>query len=133
MEQGEDNPEILLRPLVWMGDSLGTAMNTEPKSIDGSGNIFVDLELDDADELFTRGKIGVQVIRLLNRRNLKQREIGELLGISQPEVSLLMNGEFQRFSDGKLINFLKRLDAKVTRHIQDRNLTNESSETLVLL
>jgi predicted XRE-type DNA-binding protein len=108
-------------------------MNTEPKSIDGSGNIFADLELDDADELFTRGKIGIQVIRLLNRRNLKQREIGGLLGISQPEVSLLMNGEFQRFSDGKLINFLKRLDAKVTLHIQDRNLTNESSETLVLL
>ena len=44
-----------------------------------------------------------------------------------------MNGEFQRFSDGKLINFLKRLDAKVTLHIEDRDLTNESSETLVLL
>jgi hypothetical protein len=25
-------------------------MNTEPKSIDGSGNIFVNLELEDADE-----------------------------------------------------------------------------------
>ena len=108
-------------------------MNTEPKFIDGSGNVFADLELDDAEELFTRGKIGVQVIRLLKKRNLKQREIGELLGISQPEVSHLMNGEFQRFSDGKLINFLKRLDAKVTLHIQDRHLTNESSETLVLL
>jgi predicted XRE-type DNA-binding protein len=108
-------------------------MNPEPKSIDGSDNIFADLELDDADELFTRGKIGVQVIRLLNKRNLKQREIGDLLGISLPEVSHLMNGEFQRFSDGKLINFLKPLDAKVTLHIQDQNLANESSETLVLL
>ena len=37
-------------------------MNTQPKFIDGSGNVFADLELDDADELFTRGKIGVQVI-----------------------------------------------------------------------
>jgi predicted XRE-type DNA-binding protein len=44
-----------------------------------------------------------------------------------------MNGEFQRFSDGKLINFLKRLDAKVTLHIQDRHLTKESDEILVLL
>ena len=108
-------------------------MNTEPKFIDGSGNVFADLELDDADELFTRGKIGIQVIRLLNRRNLKQREIGGLLGISQPEVSHLMNGEFQRFSDGTLINFLKRLNVKVILHIQERNLTNELSETLVLL
>jgi predicted XRE-type DNA-binding protein len=73
-------------------------MNTEPKFIDGSGNVFADLELDDADELFTRGKIGVQVIRLLKKRNLKQREIGELLGMSQPEVSHLMNSEFQQRS-----------------------------------
>jgi predicted XRE-type DNA-binding protein len=84
-------------------------MNTEPKFIDGSGNIFADLELDDADELFIRGKVGIQVVRLLKTRNLKQREIGEILCISQPEISHLMNGEFQRFIDGKLISFLKRL------------------------
>jgi predicted XRE-type DNA-binding protein len=108
-------------------------MSIEPKSIDGSGNVFTDLELDDADELFTRGKIGIQVIRLLKTRNLKQREIGELLGISQPEVSHLMNGEFQRFSDGKLIVFLKRLDAEITLHIRGRSLTNESIETLIAL
>jgi predicted XRE-type DNA-binding protein len=108
-------------------------MNIEPKFINGSGNVFTDLELDDADELFTRGKIGIQVIRLLKQRNLKQREIGKLLGLSQPEVSHLMNGEFQRFSEGKLISFLKRLDAEITLHIRDRHLTNESSETLILL
>jgi predicted XRE-type DNA-binding protein len=99
----------------------------------GSDHVFTDLELDDADELFTRGKIGIQVIRLLKQLNLKQREIGKLLGLSQPEVSHLMNGEFQRFSEGKLISFLKRLDAEITLHIRDRHLTNESSETLILL
>ena len=108
-------------------------MNIEPKFINGSGNVFTDLELDDADELFTRGKIGIQVIRLLKQRNLKQREIGKLLGLSQPEVSHLMNGEFQRFSEGKLISFLKRLDTEITLHIRDRHLANESSETLILL
>jgi predicted XRE-type DNA-binding protein len=108
-------------------------MNIEPKSIDGSGNIFADLELEDADELFTRGKIGIQVIRLLKRRNLKQREIGEILDISQPEVSHLMNGEFQRFSDGKLINFLKRLDVQITLHIRDLDMANDSGEILVTL
>jgi predicted XRE-type DNA-binding protein len=108
-------------------------MNTEPKFINGSGNVFTDLELDDADELFARSKIGVQVIRLLKTRNLKQREIGEILGISQLEVSHLMNGEFQRFSDGKLISFLKRLDAEITLHIRYRYLVNEPNETLITL
>lgn len=99
-------------------------MNIKPKSIDSSGNVFSDLKLDDADELFARGKIGIQVIKLLKRRNLKQREISELLEISQPEVSHLMNGEFQRFSEGKLISFLKQLNVEITVHILDRHLTN---------
>lgn len=46
---------------------------------ESSENIFADLGLENADELFTRGKIGIQVIILLKRRNFKQREISELL------------------------------------------------------
>jgi predicted XRE-type DNA-binding protein len=39
-------------------------MNIQSQSTDSSGNVFADLELDNADELFTRGKIGIQVIHL---------------------------------------------------------------------
>ncbi len=62
-------------------------MTQEPVFEESSGNVFADLGLEDADELFTRGKIGIQVLRLLKQRDLKQREISELLGIPQPEVS----------------------------------------------
>lgn len=71
-------------------------MTQEPVFEESSGNVFADLGLEDADELFTRGKIGIQVLRLLKQRDLKQREINQLLGIPQPEVSHLMKGEFQR-------------------------------------
>lgn len=89
-------------------------MTQEPIFEESSGNVFADLGLKDADELFMRGKIGIQVIRLLKQRNLKQREVSQLLGISQLEVSHLMNGEFQRFSEGKLLIFLKLLDTEIT-------------------
>jgi predicted XRE-type DNA-binding protein len=92
-------------------------MTQEPVFEESSGNVFADLGLENADELFTRGKIGIQVLRLLRQRNLKQREISDLLGIPQPEVSRLMNGEFQRFSEGKLLIFLKRLDTEITLHL----------------
>jgi predicted XRE-type DNA-binding protein len=62
-------------------------MTQEPVFEESTGNVFADLGLEDADELFTRGKIGIQVLRLLKQRNLKQREVSELLGIPQPEVS----------------------------------------------
>lgn len=98
---------------------------------ESSGNVFADLDLDDADEMFMRGKIGIQVVKLLKERNLKQREISELLSIAQPEVSHLMKGEFQRFSEGKLLIFLKRLDTEITLHIRhqsvsDSRLVNDS-------
>lgn len=85
-------------------------MTQEPVFEESSGNVFADLGLEDADELFTRGKIGIQVLRILKQRDLKQRKISQLLGIPQPEVSHLMKGEFQRFSEGKHLTFLKGLD-----------------------
>lgn len=89
-------------------------MTQEPFFEESSGNVFADLEQEDADELFTRGKTGIQVIRILKQRNLKQREISQIIGIPQPEVSHLMKGEFQRFSEEKLLIFLKRLDREIT-------------------
>jgi len=85
---------------------------------EGSGNVFADLELEDADELFMRSQIGFYVFKILEDRNLKQREIAALLGIAQPDVSHLMNGHFNRFTTDKLLTFLKRLDRKVTIRIE---------------
>lgn len=81
---------------------------------EGSGNVFADLEFDDADELFTRAQIGMHVFKLLKDRNLKQKEAATLLGIAQPDVSHLMNGHFSRFTTDKLLDFLRRLNYKVT-------------------
>ena len=85
---------------------------------EGSGNVFADLGLEDADELFARAQLGFHVYKLLTARKLKQRDAASLLGIKQPEVSHLMNGHFSRFTADKLLDFLKRLDQKVTIQIR---------------
>ena len=74
---------------------------------EGSGNIFADLGLKDSDELLARSKIGVLVFKLLTDRKLKQREIADVLGVAQPDVSHLMNGRFSRFTTDKLLDFLR--------------------------
>lgn len=79
----------------------------------GSGNIFADIGLANADEILARAQIGVEVLKILKGRNLKQREMANLLGIKQAEVSHLMNGHFGRFSEEKLVSFLKKLDREV--------------------
>lgn len=85
---------------------------------EGSGNVFADLGLDDAGELYARAQLGFHVQKLLTARKLKQREIASLLGIKQPEVSHLMNGHFSRFTTDKLLEFLKRLDQTVSIRIR---------------
>lgn len=84
---------------------------------ESSGNIYADLEIDNADELFVRAQIGFHVTSLIENRALKQKEAAELLNIKQPEVSHLMNGHYSRFTTDKLLEFLKRLNQKVTIEI----------------
>jgi predicted XRE-type DNA-binding protein len=85
--------------------------------VEGSGNVFADIGLDDAEELSARAQIGFHVVQLLSDKSLKQREIAALLGVKQPEVSHLMNGHFSRFTTDKLLSFLNKLDQKVSIRI----------------
>src|SRR5438105_5255085 len=88
---------------------------------EGSGNVFADLGLEDGDELFARAKIGFHVYKILKDKKLAQREIAARLGIKQPEVSHLMNGHFSRFTTDKLLDFLKRLERKVTIQVSSHH------------
>lgn len=83
----------------------------------GSGNVFADLGLEDADELYTRAALGAQVVNALKARGCTQAEAAKLLGIKQPEVSALMCARFHRFGQERLIGFLNKLNLKVTLHI----------------
>ena len=82
-----------------------------------SGNVFADLEIENPQELQARSMIGFHIVELLKEKNMKQREIGALLGVKQAEVSHLLNGHFSRFTLDKLMEFLKRLNQKVSIRI----------------
>ena len=84
---------------------------------ESSGNVFADLGLENAEKSLVRAQIGFHVTTLIDNRQLKQKETAELLGIKQPDVSHLMNGHYSRFTTDKLLDFLKRLNQKVTIEI----------------
>jgi len=98
---------------------------------ESSGNVFADMGLDDADELLTRAKLGHSVRMILEKKKLKQREIGKLLEIKQPEVSNLMNGRYTLFSQERLFGFLNKLDRKVTVQVSRRR-KGEALQDVVL-
>ena len=54
----------------------------------------------------------------VRRRELTQKDAGELLGLDQPNVSALMNEKLSRFSVQKLMAFVGRLGFKVSIHVE---------------
>ena len=76
-------------------------------------NIFADLGLPEADGHFLKAQIVAELYRLTNERKLTQAKAGEVMGISQPEVSRLFKGNFREYSIDRLMAFLTTFDRDV--------------------
>ncbi len=96
---------------------MGTQHHPTTEIETGSGNIFTDLGLEDADGLSARTALGIQVMKTIRGIGLRQQEAGKLLGLKQPDVSAIMRAKFRRFSQERLIGLLNKLEQKVTIHI----------------
>lgn len=79
----------------------------------GSGNIFADLGLPNAEQELLKAQLALQIYRIVKERGLTQAQAGEILGIRQPHVSALMRNRSGTFSVGRLIEFLTALGQDV--------------------
>lgn len=79
----------------------------------GSGNIFADLGLPDADTHFLKAQIVSEIYRLTTERKLTQAQACKLMGITQPEVSRMFKGRFREYSVDRLMGFLTSFDRDV--------------------
>ena len=86
----------------------------------GSGNVFQDLGLPDADERQLRTQLAVRLNDLLVAENLTQTAAARLLGISQPHVSELKHYKLARFSSERLLHFITLLNRDVEIFIRPR-------------
>jgi predicted XRE-type DNA-binding protein len=120
---------------MWRSRKRRRKMMSEEKieMYEGSGNVFADLGLQDAAELYTRAKIGYQVLTLLQDRKLQHAEVAALLGIEPPDVSLLMRGRVHHFSVERLLSFLKKLDQEVTLLICNRDASDQRQGVVLSL
>lgn len=86
---------------------------SEPRIETGSGNIFADLGLPDAQAHFLKAQIVSEIYRLTSARKLNQTQAGKRMGITQPEVSRLFKGNFREYSVDRLMGFLTAFDRDV--------------------
>ena len=79
----------------------------------GSGNVFKDLGVPNAEEHFVKAQLVFKIDTIMKERGLKQVEAADLFGIHQPDVSKMLRGEFRQFSVERLLRFLVALDQDV--------------------
>jgi len=81
--------------------------------IEGSGNIYADLQVDHPQETRVKADLAHRIVDLIEARKLTQVQAGKLLGVDQPKVSALKRGRLSDFSLERLIGFLLWLDQDV--------------------
>jgi predicted XRE-type DNA-binding protein len=95
---------------------MATKKKSKISSGKSTGNIFADLGLPNAEQELLKARLTLQIYRIIKARKLTQAQAGNLIGIAQPQVSLLMRNRSGSFSLERLITFLTALgqDVEIT-------------------
>jgi len=90
--------------------------NRVARVTEGSGNVFADLGLPNAEQELLKAQLTLQIYTILKDSGMTQVEIAKILGVQQPQVSLLMRNRAGNFSVGRLMEFLTamRQDVEIT-------------------
>jgi predicted XRE-type DNA-binding protein len=72
----------------------------------GSGNIFADLDLPNPEQRLLKASIVAELFRLIKDRGLTQVKAAKLVGVTQPDLSHLLRGDFDDYSAERLMKML---------------------------
>jgi len=95
----------------------------------GSGNVFADLDLPDAEELQIKSGLIIEVMETIRARGLTQAAAARLTGVSQPRISQMMNGKFDSITIDLLFKMLNRLG----RHVEVQVSSQDTRPARTLL
>jgi predicted XRE-type DNA-binding protein len=87
-----------------------------PRVTLGNGNVFADLGLPNPEQELLKAQLTLQIYTILKGSGMTQVELAKILGVQQPQVSLLMRNRAGNFSVGRLMEFLTALrrDIEIT-------------------
>ena len=79
----------------------------------GSGNVYVDLDFPDADEMLVKAQLAAKIGEIIKARRWSQQKAAEVVGLTQPKLSSLLRGQFRGISEAKMLDCLARLGRDV--------------------
>jgi predicted XRE-type DNA-binding protein len=81
--------------------------------VEGSGNVFRDLGLPDADLRQAKALMGAQIIKILDAESLSTRQAEARTGVSHSEFTRIRRATYSRFTLDRLMGILSKLGQEV--------------------
>jgi predicted XRE-type DNA-binding protein len=81
--------------------------------VEGSGNVFRDLSLPDADIRQAKALLGAQIIKILDAEGLSTRQAEARTGVSHSEFTRIRRATYSRFTLDRLMGILSKLGQEV--------------------
>lgn len=88
-------------------------MTDDFEVVRGSGNIFADLGMRNAEEKHMKVLVASKVIRLLDRDRITVRAAAKTAGCDAADIQRIRNADLARFTLDRLIRYAIRLGCKV--------------------
>jgi predicted XRE-type DNA-binding protein len=79
----------------------------------GCGNVYADLGFPNAEEMFIKATLVTKIAEIIESRGWTQTQAAEVIGMKQPKLSKMLNGQFRGISEAKMLDCLARLGRNV--------------------
>jgi len=94
-------------------------MSDDMRIYKSCGNVYKDLGLPDADELFIKAQLGFEIFSIIEERKWFLAQAAEMLGTDEAEIAPLMNGKFSGYNVERLFSFLNRLNISIDIYLKN--------------
>ena len=89
-------------------------MKKDPlETLRGSGNIYRDFDVPDADVRQLKAILAAEIIKTLDKKSLSVRKAQSLTGIDAGDFSRVRNADFRRISVERLMAMINGLGSRV--------------------
>jgi len=98
---------------------------------ESSGNVFADLELSNAEEALAKAGLAIAINRIMEGRELTERETAEILGTSQSRIHNVRLGRLTGVSTDWLFQALNKLGHDVEINVKPKPQSRPYARTTV--
>ena len=94
--------------------------------IRGSGNVYQDLNIPDADVRQLKAILAAEIIKTLDKKELSVRKAQRLTGVPAADFSRIRTADLERFSSDRLMTILNKLGSRVEVSVRVKERKREA-------